>query len=246
MGHARNHRLRILAEKSAKTSNVYGDMRQDVSIYELQLVELKNDKSLLSNIKSEIERGQAKALLIPKYMPYVDGIISADQKVNDDIVTTIMTWCFDAYMFNEGLKIAEFALKHDLDMPDAFSRDTASVVAEEIANSALSKIKTNEPFDLSILLKANELTEHANMHDPIRAKLFCAIGRCYFNINAWELAIQYMTKAIERKDNIGCKEELRKAEKAFAKQLEEEKHLLKNTNGTFVIDDFGSNVIDAS
>ena len=110
MGHARNHRLRVLAEQSAKSTNEYGDMRKDVSVYELQLVELKNDKSVLSNVKSEIERGQAKAFLIPKYLPYVEGIISADQKVNDDIVTTIMTWCFDAHLFNEGLKIAEFAL----------------------------------------------------------------------------------------------------------------------------------------
>ena len=56
-------------------------------------------------MKSEIERCQAKAFLIPKYLPYVEGIIVADQKVNDDIVTTIMTWCFDAHLFNEGLKL---------------------------------------------------------------------------------------------------------------------------------------------
>jgi hypothetical protein len=222
MGHARNHRLRVLAEHSAKTSNEYGDMRKDVSVYELQLVELKNDKSILSNVKSEIERGKAKAVLIPKYMPYVDGIISADQKVNDDIVTTIMTWCFDAGMFDDGLKIANFALKHEMDMPDAFSRDTASVVAEEIANSALVKLKTNEAFDLATLLKAHELTEKSNMHDQIRAKLFCAIGRCYFNAEDWKNAISFMTLAIQHKDNIGCKEELRKAEKLLAKQIEEQ------------------------
>ena len=246
MGHARNHRLRVLAEQSAKSTNEYGDMRKDVSVYELQLVELKNDKSVLSNVKSEIERGQAKAFLIPKYMPYVEGIIAADQKVNDDIVTTIMTWCFDAQMFIEGLKIAEFALKHDLDMPDAFSRDTASVVAEEISNTALNVMKQGQTFDLSVLLKAESLTEHANMHDQIRAKLFCAIGRCYYQIEDWKSAVTYMTKAIGRKDNIGCKEELRKAEKALSKQLEEQKHLLKNTNGTAVVDDFGSNVIASS
>lgn len=246
MGHARNHRLRVLAEQSAKSTNEYGDMRKDVSVYELQLVELKNDKSVLSNVKSEIERGQAKAFLIPKYLPYVEGIISADQKVNDDIVTTIMTWCFDAHLFNEGLKIAEFALKHDLDMPDAFSRDTASVVAEEISNTALNVMKQGQNFDLAVLLKAESLTQHANMHDQIRAKLFCAIGRCYYQAEDWKSAVNYMTKAIGRKDNIGCKEELRKAEKALSKQLEEQKHLLQNTNGTAVVDDYGSNILASS
>ena len=56
--------------------------------------------------------------------------------MRDDIVTTIMLWCFDASMFEEGLRIAEFALKYGLDMPDTFNRDTASIVAEEIGNAA--------------------------------------------------------------------------------------------------------------
>ena len=55
-----------------------------------------------------------------------------------------------------------------------------------------------------------------------------------------------MTKAIGRKDNIGCKEELRKAEKALSKQSEEQKNLLQNTNGTAVVDDFGSNILASS
>lgn len=220
MGHARNHRLRVLAEKSAK-ANEYGDMRSDVSVYQLQLVELKNDQSILSSIKSEIDRGKAKAELIPKYMPYVEGIIAADQKVNDEVVTRIMLWCFDAGLFEDGLKIAEFAIKHDLQMPDAFKRDTASVIAEEISNAALNKIKANELFDLNVLEKADALTLNVDMHDQIRAKLYSAIGRTYFALEQYAQAIEYMTKAITLKDNIGCKEELRKAEKALAKQIED-------------------------
>ncbi|MGQ0517933.1 phage terminase small subunit [Bacillus sp. D-CC] len=53
----------------------------------------------MRNVKSEIERAQHKATLIPKYMPYVEGVLSIEKRapeLKDDVVTTIMLWCFDA------------------------------------------------------------------------------------------------------------------------------------------------------
>lgn len=221
MNHARNHFLRVLAEKSAK-ADAFGATRQDASVYQLQLAELKNDKSLLSHIKSDESRAEAKAKLIPKYLPYVEGILAANQKVEDEIVTTIMLWCLDAGMFDLGLKIAVFALAHGLDMPDSFSRDTPSIVAEEIANTALSKLKAGDVFDLNILLQAEQLTESYDLHDPIRAKLYCAIGKIFLSVENYVPAIEYMKKAIAKKDNVGCKQDLDRAEKLLAKQLEEQ------------------------
>lgn len=221
MNHARNHFLRVLAEKSAK-ADAFGATRQDASVYQLQLAELKNDKSLLSHIKSDESRAEAKAKLIPKYLPYVEGILAANQKVEDEIVTTIMLWCLDAGMFDLGLKIAVFALAHGLDMPDSFSRDTPSIVAEEIANAALSKLKAGDVFDLNILLQAEQLTESYDLHDPIRAKLYCAIGKIFLSVENYAPAIEYMKKAIAKKDNVGCKQDLDRAEKLLAKQLEEQ------------------------
>lgn len=221
MNHARNHYLRVLAEKSAK-ADAFGATRQDASVYQLQLAELKNDKSLLSHIKSDESRAEAKAKLIPKYLPYVEGILAANQKVEGEIVTTIMLWCLDAGMFDLGLKIAVFALAHGLDMPDSFSRDTPSIVAEEIANAALSKLKAGDVFDLNILLQAEQLTESYDLHDPIRAKLYCAIGKIFLSVENYVPAIEYMKKAIAKKDNVGCKQDLDRAEKLLAKQLEEQ------------------------
>lgn len=220
MGHARNHRLRVLAEKAAKADE-FGGSRTDASIYQLQLLELKNDKSLLSNIKSDQSKALAKANLIPKYLAYVNGVIAANTKVEDEIVTTIMLWCLDAGWFEQGLEIAKFALDHGLDMPDSFSRDTPSIVAEEIANAALSKIKANETFDLNTLLCAEQMTEGFDLHDPIRAKLYCAIGKLFLAQNDFPPAIEYMKKAIAKKDNVGCKQDLERAEKLLTKQQEE-------------------------
>jgi len=110
-----------------------------------------------------------------------------------------MLWCFDAGMFHEGLKIAVFALEHGLDMPDSFSRDTPSIVAEEIANAALTKLKASEVFDLNTLLDAEKLTEGFDLHDPIRAKLYCAIGKVFLSEDNYVPAIEYMKKAIAKK-----------------------------------------------
>jgi len=221
MSHARNHRLRVLAEKSAQ-DNQFGDTRPDASVYHLQLIELKNDKSVLSGVKSEQLKAEAKAKIIPKHMPYVEGVMAGDRKVDDEIVTTIMLWCFDAGMFEQGLKIAEFALKHELQMPDSFSRDTPSIVAEEIANAALTKIKAGESFDLDVMISALNMTEKYDMHDQIRAKLNCAIGKMYLTEQHYSPAIFYMKKAIELQSNVGCKQDLNQAERLLAKQLQEE------------------------
>lgn len=230
MGHARNHRLRILAEKSAKADE-FGGNRLDASFYELQLIELKNDKSLLSKVKSDKSKALAKANLIPKYLPYVEGVIAADKKVDDEIVTTIMLWCFDAAHFKAGLNIAEFALKYGLEMPDSFSRDTPSIVAEEIANAALENIKLKKPVDLDVLLKAHELTKDFDMHDQIQAKLFCAIGRVYNSQENHALAVQFMKEALSKNPHVGCKQECDKAEKLITTQSEDNKKP-ENQNGS--------------
>lgn len=246
---ARRHRLHSLAAKAAaKAENEFGDVREDASVYLLQLAELKNDQNLLRGVKSEIERAEYKAKLIPKYMPYVEGILSVEERtphMRDDIVTTIMLWCFDAGMFEDGLRIAEFALKYGLDMPDSFNRDTASIVAEEIGNAAKAKHTEGEGFDIAILEKANALTSTFSMHDQIRAKLYVAMGRTYLQKELYSLAVTFLKRAIKHNENCGGKQELQKAERLLKKQLEENPpQPLINADGTPVVDDFGNQVFE--
>lgn len=246
---ARRHRLQSLAAMAAaKAENEFGGVREDASIYMLQLAELKNDQNLLRNVKSEIERAQYKATLIPKYMPYVEGVLSIEERVTnlkDDIVTTIMLWCFDADMFEDGLRIAEFALKQGLSMPDTFSRDTASIVAEEIGNAAKAAYAEGKVFEITILEKANALTSTFSMHDQIRAKLYVAMGRTYLQKELYALAVTFLKRAIKHNENCGGKQELQKAERLLKKQLEENPpQPLLNADGSPVVDDFGNQVFE--
>lgn len=246
---ARRHRLQALAAKAAAyAENEFGGVREDASVYMLQLAELKNDQNLLRNVKSEIERAQYKATLIPKYMPYVEGVLSIEERapdLKDDVVTTIMLWCFDADMFEDGLRIAEFALKYGLDMPDTFNRDTASIVAEEIGNAAKAAHTEGEVFDIAILEKANTLTSTFSMHDQIRAKLYVAMGRTYLQKELYALAVTFLKRAIKHNENCGGKQELQKAERLLKKQLEENPpQPLLNADGSPVVDDFGNQVFE--
>ncbi|MDU7561396.1 MAG: phage terminase small subunit [Acinetobacter baumannii] len=244
---ARRHRLKALAAKdAAKAETEFGGVRQDASVYQLQLTELKNDQIVLRGIASEIERAKAKAEVIPKHMPYVNGVITSDAQIeSDDVVTTIMLWCLDVGEYTEGLRIAEYALKHNLKMPDAFSRSTAAIVAEEIGNAARIKFKAGETFDLAILEQANNLTATFDIHDEIRAKLYLAIGRSFMQLERFEPAVTFLKMAITRNENCGGKTELQKAEKLLKKQQEENPpQPLLNLNGTPVVDEFGNQVFE--
>ncbi|MFW2151850.1 phage terminase small subunit [Acinetobacter gyllenbergii] len=246
---ARRHRLQVLAAKcAANTQDEFGGVRDDASVYMLQLAELKNDQNLLRNVKSEIERGEHKATLIPKYMPYVNGVLSVEDRapnLQDHVVTTIMLWCFDAKQFEDGLRIAEYALKHGLSMPDTFSRDTAAIVAEEIGNAAKSAFDSGEIFDLSILEKANNITATFSMHDQIRAKLYVAIGRSFLQMERAQPAVDFLKLAIKHNDKCGGKQDLQRAERLLKKQLEESPpQPLFNADGSPVVDDYGNQVYE--
>lgn len=152
-------------------------------------------------------------------MPYVDGVIKSGAKVEqDEVITTIMLWCFDCGLFDQGLSLAEYALQNALKMPDSFSRSTATVIVEEIGNAARVAHKAGEDFSLETLEKAFELTAEYDMPDEVRAKLYVGLGRSSFNKESYRAAVSYFETALKLHENCGCKQELQKAEKLLTEQ----------------------------
>ena len=238
---ARRHRLAVLAAKEAAKADEFGGVRQDASVYQLQLQELKNDIHVLRSIQSQDKRAEAKAELIPKHMPYIQGVIDSGFKVEqDEVITTIMIWCFDCAQFAEGLKLAEYALQHNLSMPDSYSRSTASIVAEEIGNAAHKAYQDERVFDLDVLEKANQLTAEYDMHDQIRAKLYLAIGRTFLLLDRGSEAVTFIKMAIAKNENCGGKTDLKKADKLYKEQLKNSPEPMLNADGSQVVDDQGN------
>lgn len=224
---AQRHQLRVrAAAEAAAQADSHGDM-QGATTYELQLAQLKQDQLHLSNFQSLETRAQLKLEKLESYQAYIDGVLQADTGVQDEVLTTLMVWHFDCQNFTGGLRIAEYALKHNLAMPDRFARTTATLVAEEVANAALTALKADEPFTLEVLAKANDLTAEQDMPDEVRAKLYFARGLALLPAEDSPLAdlqqaADYLAEAIRLHDRVGAKKDLERIERWIKKHAESE------------------------
>ncbi|TKJ63959.1 terminase [Pseudomonas sp. CFBP13506] len=219
--HQRRARAAMEAAKTAPLQSMAG-----ATAYEHQLNQLLQDRLRLKAIQSNEGKAALKSQLLPEYIPYVEGVLSAGNGAQDDVMTTVMVWRVDVEDYSGALDIADYVLKHKLIMPDRFERTTGCLVAEEIATAALKAQKVNGSFDLSILHRTVELTDAEDMPDQARAKLYLATGRATLGgITAEEpgqpgqiqAGIDLLKRAIELHDGCGGKKDLDGAERLLKK-----------------------------
>ncbi|TDF86292.1 phage terminase small subunit [Pseudomonas sp. H9] len=194
--------------------------------YEVMLAKLQQDQFRLKQVQSQEGKAKLKAEILPEYVPYVDGVLLAGQGAQDDVLTTLMVWRFDAGDFTGGLQVAEYVLKHGLLMPDRFSRTTGCLVAEEVATAALKAQKAGGTFPLEILTATAVLTEDQDMPDEARAKLILALGRATLEgisdeqpgqPGKLQAGIDLLKRAIELHSSCGGKKDLERAERLLKK-----------------------------
>lgn len=141
---------------------------------------LQHDLRRLKEIQSIERKIDAKREMLPEYAPWIDGLIAADNpnagELSAEVLPTMMVWRIDTGDYAGALALAEFVLRHDVPLPHRYQRAAPALIAEEIANAALKAQLAEQPFDLDVLHRVEELTADADMHDEIRAKLFKAIG----------------------------------------------------------------------
>lgn len=223
---AQRHQLRARAEMEAAAPPA-ADSMAGATTYEMQLMQLKQDQHRLKQMQSIDARNQLKPTLLPAYDSYIDGVLAGGKGAADEVLTTVMLWHFDAASFHRGLEIAAYALTHNMSMPDRFSRTTATIVAEEIANSALDAYKQDQQFDQGILSTARELTEDKDMPDEVRAKLHFALAKSInfsedSTLKELEEAAQHMREAIRLHGRVGAKKDLERVERWIKKHAESE------------------------
>ncbi|SER25907.1 Phage small terminase subunit [Azotobacter beijerinckii] len=204
------------AQETAATAP--GQSMAGATAYELQLLQLAQDRARLKQIQSEQGKAELKRQLLPAYAPYVEGVLSAGQGAQDEVLTTVMVWRMDAGDYPGALDIAEYVLRHGLLMPDRFARTTGCLVAEEIANAALKAQKTGGTFDLAVLERTQKLTAAQDMPDEARAKLLLATGRATLDGEAPGLprlliGIDLLKRAIDLHSSCGGKKDLERAER---------------------------------
>ena len=147
---ARQHFQKHQAKKAAVSAAEFGAM-QDMTAYELQMVQLNNDRQRLKQIQATAAKVVLKTALLPNYLPYIEGILEADKSIQDEVFMTILVWCIDVGDYAKALELAEFALRHNMIMPDAFKRNTATYVVETIAEAFLKQLKKSALKPLKLL-----------------------------------------------------------------------------------------------
>lgn len=221
---AQRHQLRVRAEMEAADTPA-ADSMAGATTYEMQLMQLKQDQHRLKQMQSIDARNTLKPSLLPAYDAYIDGVLAGGKGAADEVLTTVMLWHFDIGSFSRGLAIAAYALLHNMTMPDRFSRTTATLVAEEIANAALDAYKQELPFDYAVLDAANKLTADKDMPDEVRAKLNFALAKAInpseeTSLDQLEQSAAMMREAIRLHDRVGAKEDLKRVDRWIKKHAD--------------------------
>ncbi len=165
--------LRSAAGQPAPETPAGGPAGQE---YAALLAVLHDNLRSLSDIASHEQRQPKKAEYARAFRNWIEGVLDADQPVQDEVLITNMIWALDYRDFDYALRLAQFAISHGLAMPAPFSRTPACFLAEEVALLSLSMGET-VPHD--VLIAVQQLVAGHDMPDPVSAKLLKALGRSW-------------------------------------------------------------------
>ncbi|MDP2228965.1 MAG: phage terminase small subunit [Moraxellaceae bacterium] len=198
--------------------------------YELMMAALYEARRTLKSIQSIEAKVAKKRELAPQFYPYIAGVLEGGNGAQDEVLMTLMAWLFDIGEISAGLDIAAYALHHGISTPDRFQRDTASLVAEQVAEEALKTLTELEKTEgaehnyplLDNLVRTDQLTARADMHDQIRAKLHKALGYANRQCGRTEEAISHLNRALQLNEKVGVKKDIEKLERDLKNQQKSE------------------------
>ena len=196
---AQRHRARILQEQAQQASPYGTELTGDA--YGLMRVKLSQDKGRIGQVQSHERRAELKANLLPEYFDWIETAITKGTGAQDQVLTTIMVWAFDAGVYELGLQIAEYVIRHRMPMADDYKRSPAAIVIDELSNAYLKgqwaprelQVDADGTRQLAVidaaadpaaarahaaalLIEADKLTESQDAPDQARAKLQKAIA----------------------------------------------------------------------
>ncbi|ALN92508.1 phage small terminase subunit [Lysobacter gummosus] len=223
---ARHHFERVSAAEASASADPGEPI--NASAYELMLMKLAEDRRRLKLVQSVERKIEVKRKLLPEYAPWIEGVLSSGRGGQDAVLMFVLVWHIDAGNYADALRIADYALRFDLAMPDTYQRTTATVIAEQIADAALIAQAGGAAFSLGVLSQAEELTRDKDMPDEVRAKLHKALGIGYMAKageapysgapRGWaEIARDHLRRALQLHDRVGVKKEIERLDRALNK-----------------------------
>jgi len=189
-----------------------------MALYDRMRMLLADHKRRLKAIQSIEKKIALKRELLPEYVSYVEGVMEGDRGDQNDVVMTILVWSIDVGAVPQAIRIARYALAHNLVAPEPFKRDTATLIAEEVASAALKENAVAIAPDVLIAVEA--MTHERDMPDQVRAKLHKAIGMALSGTPDLDGALSHLGRALELDEKIGVKKLM---EQLARKKKKEEK-----------------------
>ncbi|MDX7612171.1 phage terminase small subunit [Aeromonas caviae] len=216
---ARRHRERALAALQGAANPQFDQVRANA--YELQLMQLAEHRRTLKGIQSIERKIDAKRTMLPVYKPWIDGLLAADRGGQDDVLVTIMLWTLDTGDLTGALPMADYVIRHGLSTPDRYERTAATLIAEEVADTAIKLQEAGTGPDLFLLISYLKLLHECDIFDQVRAKLHKAVGRAALAEGFKEQATEHYRRALELHDKVGIKKELEVLERDIKKDAEQ-------------------------
>ena len=216
---ARKHYEQVTAAKAAGAATP--GQQQAGEQDELHAAALYDATRTLKSIKSIQAKIEKKRELLPDFMPYVEGVLSEGNGAKDDVLMTMMVWCIDVGDFDKALAIGAYDVKHNIDTPDRYARDTVSILAEEIAEgvkSALAKEDADADALANVMARAAAIVDGHDMHDEIKAKLHKTYGYALRAAEDAEGALDQLKAALALDERIGVKQDIQRLESQLKKQ----------------------------
>lgn len=213
---ARRHRERALAALQGAANPQFDQARANA--YELQLMQLAEHRRTLKGIQSIERKIDAKRTMLGVYKPWIDGLLAADRGGQDDVLVTIMLWTLDTGDLEGALPMASYVIRHGLATPDRYERTAATLIAEEVADTAIKLQEADAGPTCSLLMAYLHLLTDCDIFDQVRAKLHKAVGRACYAEGLKQQAAEHYRRAIELHDKVGIKKELEVLERELKKE----------------------------
>lgn len=190
--------------------------------YELQLMQLAEHRRTLKGIQSIERKIDAKRTMLATYKPWIDGLLAADRGGQDDVLVTIMLWHLDTGDLEGAFNMADYVIRHGLNTPDQYDRTAPTLIAEEVADTAIKLQEAGTGPSYGLLSAYLELLKESDMFDQVHAKLHKAVGRAALAEGFKEPAAEHYRRALELHDKVGIKKELEVLERDIKKEKEAE------------------------
>lgn len=202
------HTQYVLAQEAARK----GGNGSHLKGYDLMLMQLGEDRRRLKGIQSTVKKAEIKVEVLPKYVPWVDGVLAADGAQQDDVLMYVMLWRVDAGDYAGALKIGRHATRHGWSMPQGFNRNVQTLLAEEMADAAKNALVAKTDFDPDLLMQTLDVIGDLDMPDQSRARLHKSLG--------WVLresqpvaALNHLQQAMQLDERCGVKKDIEQLER---------------------------------